>query len=602
MNKRPTLKEFIVFAKKVHSFFDAEQAVWADRLLFEGLEDVSFIRDVMPVLSLIECDFSHTDIDKYSSFLRKKCDFYLEKVQKSKNLNDRFNAMSKAFAYFGLTEVLHETGPFSEKVFAKLKQELGSNYLEKLAELDKKFLSADSAKFLKKRISYNFSENLSDAIKEYIVLKIWQDNQHAYFPEKMDSFVWNLDEEYKVKQEEKPYYPDAPKQMNNVNAQKIRFLNWLAKKELIDIDDVSMGYLAGLNKELIKIVGGKAYGLAVLNAYGIKIPETYVIPTTHNLRQLKSKSFDVLTDTHNYAVRSSADIEDGSSYSFAGMFDSYLNISKKDLFSYIQHVQDSINNQRVKTYIGINKLEIPHMAVVIQKFKEPTKAGVWISSSCNSGVLEWVNGNGEKLVSGRINPNREVWSDKKASNQVLTVCNKPLGLRLIEMQKNVSKTGTADFEWCLLDGELVMTQFRPVTKIAELSEHSKEIFNDKDKVYKGIPVSPGYVEGPAKFVRRVTDITHWNDKDILMAWFTDPDWMNILTKSSGVVTAIGGFLCHTAIIAREMGIPCIVGIGSDSMKKIWDKSYLCIDGTKGIVSTNVGKVLKLKKERSKQHD
>ena len=49
MTRRPSLREFSLFSKKVHAFFDIEQAVWADRLLFEGLEDVSFIKDVMPV-------------------------------------------------------------------------------------------------------------------------------------------------------------------------------------------------------------------------------------------------------------------------------------------------------------------------------------------------------------------------------------------------------------------------------------------------------------------------------------------------------------------------------------------------------------------------
>ncbi len=59
-----------------------------------------------------------------------------------------------------------------------------------------------------------------------------------------------------------------------------------------------------------------------------------------------------------------------------------------------------------------------------------------------------------------------------------------------------------------------------------------------------------------------------------------------VSQSSGVVTAVGGFLCHTAIIARELGIPCVVGIGGDSMKKIWDKTYLSVNGTTGVVSTN----------------
>lgn len=68
-----------------------------------------------------------------------------------------------------------------------------------------------------------------------------------------------------------------------------------------------------------------------------------------------------------------------------------------------------------------------------------------------------------------------------------------------------------------------------------------------------------------------------------MAWFTDPEWMHILTKSSGIVTAVGGFLCHTAIIARELGIPCVIGIGQN-MKKIWNEKIIKIDGTEGYVS------------------
>ena len=82
MTRRPSLREFSLFSKKVHAFFDIEQAVWADRLLFEGLEDVSFIKDVMPVLSSIERDFTHKDINFFSTFLRQKCDFYLDNRKK----------------------------------------------------------------------------------------------------------------------------------------------------------------------------------------------------------------------------------------------------------------------------------------------------------------------------------------------------------------------------------------------------------------------------------------------------------------------------------------------------------------------------------------
>ena len=601
MTRRPSLREFSLFSKKVHAFFDIEQAVWADRLLFEGLEDVSFIKDVMPVLSSIERDFTHKDINFFSTFLRQKCDFYLDKVNNEKNLDKRFDYASKVMAYFGLTEVLHETGPFSERVFQQLQFQFGADYLKKLAEIDRQFLSVDGAKFLQKTACQNLPENLSEVVKQYVVLKLWQDDQHAYFPEKLDPFIWDLDMEYKNQMENAPYFPSAVRQINNVNAQKIRFLKYLANKELIPIDEISKAYLAGIDKELVKLVGGKGYGLAVLKANGLPIPETYVIPTTHTTPQLQPETLQVLPDIYQYAVRSSADIEDGSSYSFAGMFDSSLGVAKEDLVQHIRCVQDSVNNRRVNTYIKINELQSPHMAVIVQKFKEPAKAGVWIASSPDSGVLEWVNGNGEKLVSGKANPNREIWMDEQEIKNPLVVCGKPLGSLLVEMQKKVSKTGTADFEWCILDDELVMLQFRPVTKSAKLNELTQDIITDKNRDFKGTPASSGYAEGSAKFVRTIKELDKWNDGDILMAWFTDPDWMDILSKSSGVVTAIGGFLCHTAIIAREMGIPCVVGIGGDSMKKIWDKTYLSVDGTTGIVSTKKMENQKIIK-RDIQHD
>ena len=72
-----------------------------------------------------------------------------------------------------------------------------------------------------------------------------------------------------------------------------------------------------------------------------------------------------------------------------------------------------------------------------------------------------------------------------------------------------------------------------------------------------------------------------------MSWYTDPEWMNILSHSSGIVTAVGGFLCHAAIIARELGIPCVIGIGGDAMKKIWNEKELTVDGSNGLVKTTL---------------
>ena len=84
----------------------------------------------------------------------------------------------------------------------------------------------------------------------------------------------------------------------------------------------------------------------------------------------------------------------------------------------VKKVKASVNNTRLKEYIQANKLDQPHMAVVIQSFKEPQYAGVWIGNSDVSGVLEWVSGNGEKLVSGSSTPHTEIWKNGQCLNSL----------------------------------------------------------------------------------------------------------------------------------------------------------------------------------------
>ena len=135
-----------------------------------------------------------------------------------------------------------------------------------------------------------------------------------------------------------------------------------------------------------------------------------------------------------------------------------------------------------------------------------------------------------------------------------------------------------------------MLQYRPVTSDIDLEQIisvTEELTSSGKPIFHGIAASPGVVTAKARFVnaREIDKVTDWQEGDILMAWFTDPEWMNILSKSSGIVTAVGGFLCHSAIVARELGIPCVIGIGSN-MKKLWGETNVTIDGNKGIVYGN----------------
>lgn len=582
MCSQPSFMEFQTFYGKVQRFFEGNLSPWAQRLLFEAMRNTSFISDVGAILDKTTKKINYKELDDLIQLTRSRTVLYLQKARQEKDLDRKFNIVSTMMAYLGLTECLHEHGPFTERIFDDLKKEFRNEYLLKLQEVDKDYLSADTQKLYHTKQKKKWPDN--DAICRYLVLKKWQDDQHVFYLDNIEGYVWPFEDEYiQIKGYQDSFSPNL-RHINNVNAVKVRCLDEYSKTPIISVDELAMAYLSGLDKELVKLIGGKAYGLTVLKAKGANIPETYVSPVT--ITDLSPDAVKSLPD-FQYAVRSSADIEDGSQHSFAGMFDSFLDVKQNDIISAYSGVKSSVESPRVAAYLAVNKLENPHMAVVLQKFKEPEISGVWIGSSPTAGVLEWVEGNGEKLVSGHITPHHEEFNDDKEIADGVSVGSQSIGKQLIELQQKVSQTGTADFEWCVLDNQLVMLQFRPVT--TEITQQNSPMMEEpvnNDRTFKGLAVSPGKVEGKAKFVRKINELDKWDDGDILMAWFTDPEWMHVLSKSSGIVTAVGGFLCHTAIIARELGIPCVVGIGGDSMKKIWNRTYLRIDGTKGVVSTD----------------
>ena len=82
----------------------------------------------------------------------------------------------------------------------------------------------------------------------------------------------------------------------------------------------------------------------------------------------------------------------------------------------------------------------------------------------------------------------------------------------------------------------------------------------------GIPAAPGIISGESRYLDSPSDEIVPNK--ILLAMMTDPDWLPHLMNSKGAVTAYGGFLCHTAIVCRELGIPCVTGVGEDSLDQL----------------------------------
>ncbi|MEF9985382.1 MAG: PEP/pyruvate-binding domain-containing protein [Bacilli bacterium] len=536
-------KDYLIFKKfknKCDDFFENDE--WKIRTLIETYKNDKLIQELKIYLDL-DKNIKPSELDELLCELRKKT--------QSSFKEDIYLGMM----YFGILESITELSSFSTQIIKDIKEKYKANYLEIITSLDKSYLSNDVKK-IQKEIKYEIKDDL---LNKYIVLKKWQDLQHSYYIEEIDPKVYELEVENNNNLYEYVEHPAF-----NV------FMNQLSEKELIDINTASSLIEIGLSDGLIKLIGGKGYGLSMLNSKLIEIPYTVFVPV-NSTKEIK------LPDNRNYAVRSSADIEDGEKYSFAGLFDSYLDVKSNEINTYIEKVRESKHNDRLKKYLEKYELNDPNIAVVIQNYSEPSYAGVWIGKTMDTGYLEYVTGNGEKLVSGSVTPTSENWINKVENP--LTINGIIVGKYLISLQKKLGCL--ADFEWMVLDNKIIMLQFRPVT--VELNLNT--VIEQDDSLIYGTSASSGIQEGRARFInaRLMNQVYDWNKGDILMAWFTDPEWMNILVNSSAIVTAVGGFLCHSAIIARELGIPCVIGIGPQNMKKIWNDKELFVDGDNGYV-------------------
>ncbi len=103
------------------------------------------------------------------------------------------------------------------------------------------------------------------------------------------------------------------------------------------------------------------------------------------------------------------------------------------------------------------------------------------------------------------------------------------------------------------------------------------------KTLKGIPASSGKTKGKVKIILKEKDFNQFKPGMILVTRTTNPDWTPLIAIAKGVITELGGSLCHAAIVSREFGIPAIVGT-KNVIKTLKDNQKVEIDGEKGIVT------------------
>ncbi len=345
--------------------------------------------------------------------------------------------------------------------------------------------------------------------------------------------------------------------------------------------------------------GGKAQGLRRLIEGGFQVPPGLAVSAEAveallaGNEQLTAVLGAWLTQHGRpVAVRSSAANEDGTTASFAGMYDTRLGISPQlaDVLPAIEAVSGSSSSARVSAYADAQTARIP---VIIQQMIDPSVSGVAFtaavaSDGADSLYVEWVEGLGEQLVSGRATPARLTVPWDSASRRLrrdrLTLTGNTLPKQnvasLCDAVERVASTydGSWDIEWSIdRDGALWLLQLRPITRPILVTEPCTMAL--------AIPASPGRAQGPAFLVDDEGDTTGLHDGDVLVAEITEVDYVPAMRRAAAIVTEQGGMLSHAAIIAREFGKPCIVGL-TGAREQLQPQAVTTVDGTTGLIQQN----------------
>lgn len=235
-------------------------------------------------------------------------------------------------------------------------------------------------------------------------------------------------------------------------------------------------------------VGGKAYNLHKLVQIGMPVPPALAVPASVHLRagdravldELRAyiNEHELIISGANFAVRSSGVGEDGEGNSYAGIFESYLDILSDQVFDAVQKVWRSLDSARSKMYSNERTSSVGAMGVVIQKMIPADYAGVAFSvcpveKDDRIALLEVVAGVGESLVSGRKTPatirvNKltglmriQRHGADNLSTEVLEVIAETITPLVEKIEEAYGMP--VDIEWAIADGQPYILQARPIT-------------------------------------------------------------------------------------------------------------------------------------------
>jgi pyruvate,water dikinase len=369
-------------------------------------------------------------------------------------------------------------------------------------------------------------------------------------------------------------------------------------------------------------------------------------PFPADLEQAIREAFITLSEGNaaaTFAVRSSATAEDLPDASFAGQQETFLNVHGIDeVLHKMKEVFASLYNDRAISYRvhkGFAHADVALSAGVQRMVRSDTgAAGVMFTIDTESGFEDVVfitssYGLGETVVQGAVNPDEFYVHKPTLKAGKRAVIRRNLGSKLIEMVFSTPEEKKAtgklvktvdvptelrnrysltdadveqlahyamvieahygrpmDIEWGKdgTDGQLYILQARPETVKSQAKGQAELRYKLKGHstvLAEGRAIGQKIGTGPVRLVHNISEMDKVQPGDVLVTDMTDPNWEPVMKRASAIVTNRGGRTCHAAIIARELGIPAVVGCG-DATERLKDGTLVtvsCSEGDTGLI-------------------
>lgn len=369
------------------------------------------------------------------------------------------------------------------------------------------------------------------------------------------------------------------------------------------------------------------------------LPDALEQDIRHAYQQLTKKYGDKAT----YAIRSSATAEDLADASFAGQQETYLNIQGEDaILKAIKAVFSSLYNDRAIAYRVHHGFDHHNVAlsagIQLMVRSDLASSGVMFTIDTESGFENAIfvtsaYGLGETVVQGSVNPDEFYVYKPALENNDTAILRRNIGSKkqkMIFTETTAHETSTKlidvepkeqnsfsitdaevttlaemglkiekhygkpmDIEWAKdgLSGQIYIVQARPETVNSRVNRNVLERYelNEPEKtkniLVTGRSVGQRIGSGNVRVILNASEMDQLIDGEILVTDMTDPDWEPVMKRASAIVTNRGGRTCHAAIIARELGVPAVVGTSNASteLQNGQTVTVSCAEGEEGFI-------------------